>query len=100
MTGDTWAPTGPAATAYRVPLPLGVWRWLVDPEPHPPLTASVRVPRDDLHDGRPPEVPNRSLRADRGVFEHTLARLPEARAAWLRTILTDVGHREYPDLFC
>ncbi|MFD9433511.1 hypothetical protein [Streptomyces sp. NPDC060002] len=75
QTGETWAPAGPAASAYPVPLPFGVWLWLASPEPYLPVPASGGMPdgvlRDDPHAPRPRHL----FRADQGAFQHTLARL-------------------------
>lgn len=87
-TGRTWTP--PAASAYPVPLPLGVWLWLVSPQPYPPVPASGRIPRDVLRDDPLPLLPTHLFRADRGTFQHTLARLPAVRSPWLRTILENL----------
>ncbi|MFD4814978.1 hypothetical protein ACFWNS_41250, partial [Streptomyces sp. NPDC058418] len=76
QTGQTWAPAGPAASAYLVPLPLGVWLWLVSPSPYLPLPASGGLPQDVLRDDPLPPRPNYLFRADRGTFQHTLVRLP------------------------
>ncbi|MFF4113563.1 hypothetical protein ACFY0P_08725 [Streptomyces sp. NPDC001714] len=89
-TGRTWTPAGPAASAYPVPLPLGVWLWLVSPQPYPPVPASGRIPRDVLRDDPLPLLPTHLFRADRGTFQHTLARLPAVRSPWLRTILENL----------
>ncbi|MGW3449496.1 hypothetical protein [Streptomyces sp. NPDC001076] len=89
-TGRTWTPADPAASAYPVPLPLGVWLWLVSPQPYPPVPASGRIPRDVLRDDPLPLLPTHLFRADRGTFQHTLARLPAVRSPWLRTILENL----------
>jgi hypothetical protein len=78
-TGQPWTPAGPAAPAYLVPLPPGVWRWLVSPEPYFPVPASGRIPRDVLRDDPLPLLPCHPFRADRGTFLHTLVRLPAVR---------------------
>lgn len=87
QTGQTWAPAGPTASAYPVPLPLGVWLWLVSPQPYLPVPASGGIPQDVLRDDTLPPRPKYLFRADRGTFQHTLARLPRVRSPWLRTIL-------------
>lgn len=99
QTGLTWTPEGPAASAYLVPLPLGVWLWLVSPQPFLPVPASGRIPRDVLRDDPLPMLPNQLFRADRGTFEHTLVRLPAARSAWLRAILENLTHDTSTVLF-
>jgi hypothetical protein len=87
QTGRNWTPDGPAASAYLVPLPLGVWLWLVFPDPHVPVPASGRMPQDVLRDDPLPPLPAYAFRADRGTFQHTLVRLPAVRDPWLRAIL-------------
>ncbi|MEU9199041.1 hypothetical protein [Streptomyces sp. NPDC048332] len=101
QTGLPWTPEGPgrAASAYLVPLPLGVWLWLVSPQPHLPVPASGRIPRDVLRDDPLPMLPNQSFRADRGTFEHTLVRLPAVRRPWLRTILENLTQGTSTALF-
>ncbi|MFI6965397.1 hypothetical protein [Streptomyces sp. NPDC050255] len=92
QTGRTWAPEGPAASAYLVPLPLGVWLWLASPQQYLPVPASGRIPQDVLRDDPLPMLPNYLFRADRETFQHTLVRLPAARSPWLRAILEDLPH--------
>ncbi|HEY9332454.1 MAG TPA: hypothetical protein VIS09_30135 [Streptomyces sp.] len=92
QTGRTWTPEGPAASLYLVPLPLGVWLWLVSPQRHLPVPASGRIPQDVLRDDPLPMLPHSLFRADRGTFEHTLVRLPAVRSPWLRTILEGRTH--------
>ncbi|MFD5116724.1 hypothetical protein ACFWNG_31170 [Streptomyces sp. NPDC058391] len=92
QTGQIWAAAGPAASAYLVPLPLGVWLWLVSPSPYLPLPASGGLPQDVLRDDPLPPRPNSLFRADRGTFQHTLVRLPAVRSPWLRTILENLTH--------
>jgi hypothetical protein len=87
QTGQTWTPADRTASAYLVPLPLGVWLWLVSPQPYLPVPASGRIPQDVLRDDPLPLLPNYAFRADRGTFQHTLLRLPAVRSPWLRTIL-------------
>lgn len=89
-TGEAWRPEGPAGAAARVvPLPFGVWRWLVAPERDARLPQSGGMPREVLRDE--PALPRAHcrFRPDLHVFQHTLARLPAARAPWLRAILDD-----------
>ncbi|WP_037623678.1 hypothetical protein [Streptomyces aureus] len=85
-TGRTWTPDGGAASASCVPLPFGVWLWLVSPERYLPAPASGALPEGVLRDDPPPAPPDRLFRADPGVFGQTLARLPAVRSPWLRTI--------------
>ncbi|MFJ8010839.1 hypothetical protein [Streptomyces fagopyri] len=85
QTGQTWTRAGPAASAYPVPLPLGVW--LASPQPYLPVPASGRIPQDVLRDDPLPPHPNYLFKADRGTFQHTLVRLPAVRSPWLRTIV-------------
>ncbi|MDT6985459.1 hypothetical protein ACFSUJ_32675 [Streptomyces lusitanus] len=99
QTGRTWTPADPTAPAYLVPLPLGVWLWLVDPDPTVPVSASGRTARDVLRDDPPPLLPNQLFRADRGTFQHTLVRLPAARSPWLRPILETLTQNTSAGLF-
>lgn len=87
QTGQTWAPVNPTASAYLVPLPLGVWLWLISPQRYLPVPASGGVPQDVLRDDPLPPRPNYLFRADRGTFQHALVRLPAVRSPWMRTIL-------------
>ncbi|WP_433545947.1 hypothetical protein ACQPZG_12895 [Streptomyces sp. CA-294286] len=87
QTGETWAPSGPAAAAHRVPLPFGVWLGLALPRPHLPAPASGTVPRGVVRDDPPPPHPRTLFRADAGILRHTLDRLPAAaRSPWLREL--------------
>ncbi|MGW6737448.1 hypothetical protein [Streptomyces sp. NPDC055013] len=97
-TGQTWTPAAPAASAYLVPLPLGVWLWLVSPEPYLPVPASGGIPQDVLRDDPLPPRPAYLFRADRGGFHHTLVRLPAVRSPWIRTILENLQGRS-ADIF-
>ncbi len=99
QTGQTWAPASPTVSAYLVPLPLGVWLWLVSPQPYLPVPASGRIPRDVLHDDPLPPRPNYLFRADRRTFHDTLVRLPAVRKPWLRTILENLTQDTSTDLF-
>ncbi|MFJ6656366.1 hypothetical protein ACIQNG_08390 [Streptomyces sp. NPDC091377] len=98
-TGRTWTPEGPAASAYPVPLPLGVWLGLASPRPYRPVPASGGIPRDVLRDEPLPPRPGRLFRADRGTFQHTLVRLPAVRSPWMRAILKKLASRRAADLF-
>ncbi|MFI8083237.1 hypothetical protein ACIF6L_20875 [Kitasatospora sp. NPDC086009] len=87
QTGEVWTP---AATAdYLVPLPFGVWLWLVFPEPDLPVPASGGLPDGVLRDDFDPPAlrPHHMFRADWEVFRRTLVRLPAVRSPWLREIL-------------
>lgn len=99
QTGQTWTPAGSTASAYLVPLPLGVWLWLTSPEPYLPIPASGRIPQDVLRDDPLPLLPNYLFRADRGTFQHTLVRLPAVRSPWLRTILENLTQGTTANLF-
>ncbi|MFI6080361.1 hypothetical protein ACIBBB_05160 [Streptomyces sp. NPDC051217] len=91
QTGETWAPPGPAASAYPVPLPFGVWRWLAFPEPYLPLPTSGVMPDGVLRDEDPPAPrPHYMFRTDPVAFRHTLVRLPSVRSPWLREILENL----------
>ncbi|MFJ3981239.1 hypothetical protein [Streptomyces fungicidicus] len=98
-TGHTWTPAGPTMSAYLVPLPLGVWLWLVSPQPYLPFPVSGRIPQDILRDDPLPLLPNHLFRADRGTFLHTLVRLPAVRSPWLRTIAENLTQDTSTDLF-
>ncbi|MFJ2395378.1 hypothetical protein ACIOTI_21835 [Streptomyces sp. NPDC087843] len=98
-TGRTWTPAGPTASAYLVPLPLGIWLWLVSPRPYLPVPVSGRVPQDVLRDDPLPLLPNHPFQADRGTFRHTLVRLPAVRGPWMRTVLEKLTQEGSIDLF-
>lgn len=70
QTGETWTPDT-ATSVYPVPLPFGIWLWLVFPEP--PLLYGVL--RDDL----PMPGPRHLFRVDPAAFRRTLVRLPAVR---------------------
>jgi hypothetical protein len=99
QTGRTWPPADPTTSAYLVPLPLGVWLWLVSPQPYLPVPASGRLPQDVLRDDPLPPFPNYLFRADPGTFQHTLVRLPAVRSPWLRAILTNLAQGTWTELF-
>lgn len=86
QTGEAWTPAGPAASAYTVPLPFGVWMWLAFPEPYLPVPASGGMPNGVLRDDPPPPRPRHLFRADPRAFQHALVRLPAVRSPWLREI--------------
>ncbi|MET9588969.1 hypothetical protein ABZY10_39000 [Streptomyces sp. NPDC006539] len=99
QTGRTWTPAAPTAPAYLVSLPLGVWLWLVSPEPNLPVPTSGRIAQDFLRDDPLPLLPNHLFRADRGTFQHTLVRLPAVRSPWLHTILENLTQSTSAGLF-
>ncbi|MFJ9417969.1 hypothetical protein ACIRPT_28005 [Streptomyces sp. NPDC101227] len=99
QTGETWIPAGPAASAYQVPLPFGVWLWLACPEPYLPVPASGGMPDGVLRDDPPAPRPSHLFRADPGAFQHTLVRLPAVRSPWLREILESLTHHMRARLF-
>ncbi|MCL7427060.1 hypothetical protein [Streptomyces sp. YS415] len=99
QTGWTWAPADLTAPAYLVPLPLGVWLWLVSPERNLPVPASGRIAQDVLRDDPLPLLPNRLFRADWATFQHTLVRLPAVRSPWLRAILENLTQTTSAGLF-
>ncbi|MFF3958229.1 hypothetical protein ACFYY1_34225 [Streptomyces sp. NPDC001890] len=86
QTGKTWTPDGPAVSAYPVPLPFGVWLWLVAPEPDLPVPTSGVMPEGVLDVDPPLPRPDHLFRADSVVFHHTLVRLPAVRSPWLREV--------------
>ncbi|MCX5335656.1 hypothetical protein [Streptomyces sp. NBC_00140] len=98
QTGETWAPDG-ATSAYPVPLPFGVWLWLVFPEPNLPVPASGSLPYGVLRDDLPMQRPRHLFRADPRAFQHTLARLPAVRTPWLREILDNLTQHGRAGLF-
>jgi len=99
QTGQTWTPPSLATSAYPVPLPFGVWLWLVFPEPHLPVPASGGMPDGVLRDDPPAPEPRQLFRADPGIFAHTLVRLPAARAPWLREILENLTQHMHARIF-
>jgi hypothetical protein len=99
QTGPIWSPPGSAASAYRVPLPFGVWRWMICPEPHLPTLASGVMPDGVLRDDPPAPRPRQLFRADSGTFQRTLVRLPAARAPWLRQILENLTQHMQAGIF-
>ncbi|MFD9466175.1 hypothetical protein ACFWBT_35595, partial [Streptomyces sp. NPDC060027] len=99
QTGRNWTPDGPAASAYSIPLPLGVWLWLVSPQPYLPVPASGGTPQDVLRDDPLPPRPNHLFRADRNTFQHTLVRLPAVRSPWMHTIIESLTQDPSADLF-
>ncbi|MEV5879676.1 hypothetical protein AB0L75_36765 [Streptomyces sp. NPDC052101] len=90
QTGQTWAPAGPAASAYPVPLPFGMWLSLAFPQPCLPVPTPGAIPDGVLRDDPLPPRPHHLFRADSGTFQHTLVRLPAVRSPWLREILDNL----------
>ncbi|MDK9497201.1 hypothetical protein QEZ40_001856 [Streptomyces katrae] len=99
QTGEPWSPDGPAASAYPVPLPFGIWKWMAFPEQHLGLPMSGTMPDGVLRDDPPAPRPHRLFRADSGTFHRTLARLPAARGPRLREILENLTHHVRAGLF-
>ncbi|MEH0471952.1 hypothetical protein QA943_24500 [Streptomyces sp. B21-097] len=99
QTGKTWTPTGQGASAYRVPLPFGVWLWLVSPEPDLPIPTSGSMPHGVLRDDPPAPRPHSLFRASSGTFRHTLVRLPAVRSPWLGEILGNLAEHMRAGLF-
>ncbi|MGW7416761.1 hypothetical protein, partial [Streptomyces sp. NPDC054863] len=95
-TGETWTP---AASAYPVPLPFGVWLWLAFPEPYLPVPATGRMPDGILRDDPLAPRPSHLFWADQGAFQRTLVRLPAARTPWLREILENLTQHTRARLF-
>lgn len=99
-TGRTWTPADPAAPAYLVPLPLGVWAWMTSAPPHLPNPSSGGIPRDVLRDDPLPPRPAYLFQADSRTFQHTLTRLPAVRSSpWLRDILENLPQHRSAGLF-
>ncbi|MFE9406481.1 hypothetical protein ACFYNY_32785 [Streptomyces sp. NPDC006530] len=99
QTGQAWPPDGPAAPAYPVPLPLGIWLWLASPQGNLPVPASGGIPQDVLRDDPLPPRPHSLFRADRESFQRTLVRLPAVHSAWLRGILANLTQHSSTGLF-
>ncbi|EFL12894.1 hypothetical protein [Streptomyces sp. C] len=99
QTGVPWSPAGPAASAYRVPLPFGVWKWMAFPERQLGLPASGTMPDGVLRDDPPAPRPDHLFRADAGTFHHTLVRLLAARGPRLREILDNLTDHMRAGLF-
>lgn len=87
QTGRTWTPAGPAASAYPVPLPFGMWLSLAFPEPDLAVPTPGALPDGVLRDDPLPPRPHHLFRTDPGTFRRTLVRLPAVRSRWLREIL-------------
>ncbi|MFF9915405.1 hypothetical protein [Streptomyces sp. NPDC013457] len=99
QTGQTWTPGAPAASAYPVPLPFGVWLSLAFPKPHLPLPASGGMPAGVLRDDPPAPRPRYLFRPDPSVLRHTLVRLPAVRSPRLREILESLSGHARAGLF-
>jgi hypothetical protein len=100
LTGETWEPD---TSAYPVPLPLGVWLWLVSPQPYRPIPARGAIPRDVqqdfLRDDPLPPHPRTPFRVDGGAFQHTLVRLEAVRSPWMRPVLDRLARAGSAALF-
>ncbi|MCX5197068.1 PAS domain S-box protein [Streptomyces sp. NBC_00249] len=99
QTGEPWSLTGPAASAYPVPLSFGVWMWMAFPELDLRLPASGTMPAGVIRDDPPAPRPHHLFRADPGTFEQTLVRLPAVRIPWLREILENLTNHRRTGLF-
>ncbi|MEV0091947.1 hypothetical protein [Streptomyces sp. NPDC050738] len=99
QTGELWAPEGPSAAAYLVPLPLGIWLRLAFPAPHLPLPVLGNMPADVLRDDPIVPRPRSLFAADGRSFQETLARLPAARSPWLREILDSLTQKWHGRVF-
>ncbi|MEU9954363.1 hypothetical protein [Streptomyces sp. NPDC050982] len=99
QTGETWTPPDPAASAYSVPLPFGICLWLASPEPYLPVPAAGGMPDGVLRDDPPALRPRHLFRADPGVFQHALVRLPAVRSPWLPEILANLTQHMRARLF-
>ncbi|MEU8760160.1 hypothetical protein [Streptomyces sp. NPDC048659] len=92
-TGEVWSPPpsrSSGAPGRLVPLPFGVWFWLVSPEPQMPVPASGALPDGVLRDEPPTPSVHDAFEVDWRVFRRALARLPVAsRAPWLRGVVGD-----------
>ncbi|MEU4701906.1 hypothetical protein [Nonomuraea dietziae] len=82
QTGETWS----SCAGATVPLAADVWMYVAFNRDRRLRPASGGLPEGVYRDDPPPLLPAFSFRADRGVFLHTLARLPEVRQPWLRAI--------------
>ncbi|WP_418959779.1 hypothetical protein [Streptomyces tritici] len=90
QTGEAWGPVGEGAGRRPdvVSLAAVVWWWLVFGEPTPlPEPTSGRLARDVLREEPLLPWPRQDFRPCGVAFIRTLARLPEARAPWLRGVL-------------
>ncbi|MFJ4467471.1 hypothetical protein ACIP2X_08240 [Streptomyces sp. NPDC089424] len=96
QTGKAWTP---AASAYLVPLPFGVWLRLVIPESQLPVPASGLLPDGVLRDDPPTPSVHDVFRIDWQVFQRTLARLPAVRTPWLREIHDNLTQHMRTGLF-
>ncbi|MEU7110927.1 hypothetical protein [Streptomyces sp. NPDC046182] len=88
-TGEPWQPGG---GTVAVPLESSVWAYLALPGETSPLPVSGTLPEGVLRDDYPlPAHPWRVFRPDRHVFLDALARLPEVRLPWLRSLYDRVS---------
>ncbi|GGW71451.1 hypothetical protein [Streptomyces xantholiticus] len=101
QTGQTWTPADSAASAYRVPLPFGVWQSMAFPEPYLPVPTSGRMPAGVLRDDYPLPPPryHHPFQADPEIFRATLVRLPAVRTPWLREILDNLTRNMQAGIF-
>ena len=82
------------APLSRVALPVHAhqrWTYLAFHHERRPVPGAGAIPDDDL----PPLLPNQPFRPDSGVFQTTLARLPEVRQPWLREMYDRVARHPY-----
>lgn len=96
QTGEQWAPPGASDV---VPLAWDVWTYLAFHRDRRPVPGAGAMPDDAHRDDRPPLTPFGLFRPDSAVFLSTLARLPEVRRPWLRTIYDHARARPYTPPF-
>ncbi|MFF7594698.1 hypothetical protein [Streptomyces mirabilis] len=99
QTGETWTPAGPAASAYPVPLPFGVRRWPVLPEPYQPVPASGGMPDSVLRDDPARAAHLSSVPGRPGRVSASLVRTPAVRSLWLPEILENLPQHMRARLF-
>lgn len=71
QTGESWSP---GAEVSLVPLPFGIWLWLVDPEPHLYAPVSGGMPDGVLRDEPGLPSPNQLFQPDLRAFEEALGK--------------------------
>ncbi|GAA1021395.1 hypothetical protein Aple_060440 [Acrocarpospora pleiomorpha] len=86
QTGEAW----PSSATVAVPLEANVWMHLAFNRNRPLIPATGGLPDGVYRDDPPPPLPVGSFGPDRDIFLTTLARLPEVRQPWLRTIYDQV----------